>query len=362
MDIFKIKDNKLLISILVFISISILLINLYIIYRLTEVNKAQNHIINTAGKQRMLSQKITKDILLYVYSNNDISEDEILDTVNRFQNNLDYLINENNNRNISISNDDKIIKQQKIIENMWFDFKNNLYFILNNENDLNNIDNNLDYIIKNSDILLFELDKLVDLYEEKTFSKRILSVQGIIFIFGSIIIFATWWIANNIIYNSEIDELTNIYNRKNFNKIFKRKIKEAQQLDMNLSLVMFDIDDFKSINDNYGHSFGDKIIIEIVEIVNESIRDKDVFARWGGEEFLIIVPNNNLKSSVEISKRLKEKISDYNFDKVKTVTCSFGVVEYQEGDTINRLIKRADEALYKAKKSGRNNVCYKKAI
>ena len=362
MNFFKIKDNKLLISILVFISISILLINLYIIYRLNEVNKVQNHIINIAGRQRMLSQKITKDMLLYVYSNNDTNKDQIIDTVNRFQSNLDDLINGNDNRNIPLSNDKTIENQLGDIEKIWFNFKENIFFILNNENNLNNIANNLDYIVNNNDNLLNELDILVRLYEQKSFSNKILSVQGFIFIIGSIIIFATWWIANNIIYNSEIDELTNIYNRKRFNIILQRKIKEASQINMNLSLVMFDIDKFKNINDNYGHSFGDKIIIEIVEIVNESIRDKDVFARWGGEEFLIIIPNNNLESSVKIAKRINEKIRNYNFDKINTVTCSFGVVEYENNDTVNRLIKRADEALYKAKQSGRDKVCHKKVV
>ncbi len=356
MNLFKTNDNKLVISILVFISISILLINLYIINRLTEVNELQNHVINVSGKQRMLSQKMTKEILLYVYFNDNIEKQNIANTIDKFQNNLDDLTNGNESRGILTAQSDNIVEQLNNIHKIWNEYKKNIFYILNNENALSNINSNMNYIIENNNRLLKELDLLVDLYEQKSYSQIILSIQGVIVTVGSLIIFATWWIASNIIYNSGIDELTNIYNRKKFNKLLKRKINDYSQLDLDLSLVMFDIDNFKKINDEYGHSFGDKVIIEIVEIVNESIRENDIFARWGGEEFLIIIPNNNLEASVKIANRIREEIENYNFDKVETVTCSFGVVEYQKEDTINKMIKRADEALYNAKHCGRNKV------
>ncbi|MEW6738390.1 MAG: diguanylate cyclase [Nitrospirota bacterium] len=156
---------------------------------------------------------------------------------------------------------------------------------------------------------------------------------------------------------AETDPLTKIYNRLKFDNIFTSEIMKVQRYGTPLSLIMFDIDDFKQINDTYGHNVGDNVLIEITKIVSNNIRTTDIFARWGGEEFVILTPNTDMEHARELSERLRAAIEDSIFKKAFTVTCSFGVAEFREDDTTDTLSKRADDALYEAKKSGKNRVC-----
>ena len=119
---------------------------------------------------------------------------------------------------------------------------------------------------------------------------------------------------------------------------------------------MYDIDHFKKINDNYGHDIGDEILIELTDLVRKSIRNIDILARWGGEEFMIITPNTDINSTKLLAERLRKEISEKDFYKVDKLTCSFGVTSFKEKDDIDSIIKRVDKALYKAKNGGRNMV------
>ena len=119
---------------------------------------------------------------------------------------------------------------------------------------------------------------------------------------------------------------------------------------------MFDIDHFKKINDTYGHTTGDIVLKEIAQVVTETIRKYDIVARWGGEEFVILVPNSKAEETALMAEKIRETIEKYAFTEAGTVTCSFGVTEYKDGDSIDSLVTRADEALYKAKEQGRNRV------
>jgi diguanylate cyclase (GGDEF)-like protein len=123
-----------------------------------------------------------------------------------------------------------------------------------------------------------------------------------------------------------------------------------------LSIIIFDIDHFKEVNDRYGHSAGDYVLKTIADIVRESIRKIDYFVRWGGEEFMIISSETNLKDVSALAERIREIIESSTFEDVGKVTVSFGVTEFRANDTEDSLIKRADDAMYEAKKKGRNRV------
>ena len=123
-----------------------------------------------------------------------------------------------------------------------------------------------------------------------------------------------------------------------------------------LSLIMMDLDFFKKINDTYGHLCGDCVLREITMLVNRTIRQYDLFARWGGEEFMILSPNNDMENARQLAERLRTEIEGFDFTSAHSVTCSFGVAEFREGDDIDSFTKRADDALYKAKDKGRNRV------
>lgn len=155
------------------------------------------------------------------------------------------------------------------------------------------------------------------------------------------------------------DALTHIYNRVKFNSMFTQIIEASVRHEEDFSIILFDIDHFKSVNDNYGHNVGDKVLVELVSLVKIGLRDKDVFARWGGEEFVILCKRTSIRQAEELANRLRKDIESYTFDVAKKLTCSFGVSQFQVGNSKNELFQRVDEALYEAKGGGRNQVIKK---
>lgn len=156
---------------------------------------------------------------------------------------------------------------------------------------------------------------------------------------------------------AEKDELTKIYNRSKFNTLLARAIRSSLIHDEPFSLIIFDIDHFKRINDTYGHDVGDKVLFQLSSLVKSELRNKDSFARWGGEEFVILSESLTEEEAFHLASRLCQVIEVFAFDLVGHMTCSFGVAQFQTDDSSTGLLKRADRALYQAKESGRNRVC-----
>lgn len=354
MKLLKKLSFKKIVSILVFVSIFILLINSYVIYYITKEQKKQNKVINVAGRQRMLTQKITKSALLAVYDN--YSKEKLLTTINKFNDNLEDLKYGNPERDLPPTENETIKEQQTKVTNIWNKFKKKVKIVMDEKATMSDKEEAINYIRNNNIKLLEEVNKAVKLYEENSIQNIVLSIQAVIFIIGVLIIFITWLIVNSIINKSELDQLTNIYNREKISREMKRKIMGAKRYRTELGLIMFDIDNFKEVNDNFGHDTGDKVLIKITDIVGMTIRTTDIFARWGGDEFMILVPNTDLDSTIKLAERLRRKIAQYEFEDVGRVTCSFGVTELKQDNNFNIFTKRVDNALYKAKEKGRNQV------
>ncbi len=156
-----------------------------------------------------------------------------------------------------------------------------------------------------------------------------------------------------------IDPLTKLYNRYFFEKIANEKIEEAAAMDNELLFAMIDIDYFKSINDTYGHDKGDLVLKDIAAILRNGFRKSDPIFRIGGEEFLILLQTSDVKRVLEILEELRQEVARHTFNGIeRNVTISIGVAKYKEGDTVESLYKRADQMLYKAKRSGRNRLIY----
>ncbi|MDR5659637.1 diguanylate cyclase [Serpentinicella sp. ANB-PHB4] len=155
---------------------------------------------------------------------------------------------------------------------------------------------------------------------------------------------------------STTDHLSGAYNRAKLDEELKKWVMYAKVYNTPLSLIIFDFDNFKRINDTYGHLCGDEVIVETAKLVRNSIRDIDIFARWGGEEFIILLPHMKKERGKIMAERLRQKIADYDFPKVGHATCSFGVAELCLQEDINSWLRRADEQLYKAKNTGKNIV------
>ena len=155
---------------------------------------------------------------------------------------------------------------------------------------------------------------------------------------------------------ANIDGLTQIYNRAKFNKEYDLVVSKLKE-DSSFCIVLFDIDHFKEVNDTYGHLVGDDVLIKLTALVDSHTRESDVFARWGGEEFMVLLQGVKIEKAKDIAEYIRSIIEVEHFDEVNNITCSFGVSIYKQGDSISTITQRADEALYEAKETGRNKVC-----
>ena len=156
---------------------------------------------------------------------------------------------------------------------------------------------------------------------------------------------------------AEKDTLTQIYNRTKFNTMLSVALRNAEIYHESFTIILFDIDHFKQVNDTYGHNVGDQVLIQLASLVKSQLRTQDTFARWGGEEFIILSESATSDEAHILAERLRETIETFPFDKVEKITCSFGVSQYENNDIATSILKRADDALYEAKKTGRNRVC-----
>jgi diguanylate cyclase (GGDEF)-like protein len=155
---------------------------------------------------------------------------------------------------------------------------------------------------------------------------------------------------------AETDPLTNIYNRRKFSRLLDQEIQRVERYDRFLSIVILDIDHFKSVNDTYGHDTGDFVLRRITELIKENIRVTDILARYGGEEFVVILPETSIKGAIRQMERMRKTIERTSFDGVGNLTISAGITSYMGGDSCKSMITRADKALYLAKEEGRNRV------
>lgn len=156
---------------------------------------------------------------------------------------------------------------------------------------------------------------------------------------------------------STTDHLSGAYNRVKLDESLNKLVEESQRLQKPFSVIFIDFDNFKDINDTYGHLVGDSVIVEFAKIIKANIREGDIFTRWGGEEFILLLPDAAKDRAIELGERLRDKIENHDFKDVnRVVTCSFGVVELKKEENLKSLLQRADQMLYFAKKAGKNLV------
>ncbi|MBJ8020429.1 GGDEF domain-containing protein [Bacillus cereus] len=154
-----------------------------------------------------------------------------------------------------------------------------------------------------------------------------------------------------------VDSLTEIYNRLKFQQILEVEWEKVIRSDEKIAIILFDIDNFKTVNDTYGHDLGDLALIQLAELMKSKVEQQHVFARWGGEEFIILVTNTVEKEAFQVAESLRFFIETKQFTGISKLTASFGVALYEQGTTREELMQRADIALYEAKKNGKNQVC-----
>jgi diguanylate cyclase (GGDEF)-like protein/PAS domain S-box-containing protein len=157
-----------------------------------------------------------------------------------------------------------------------------------------------------------------------------------------------------LIRQATTDSLTGIYNRSKLNLLLSLEVEEAYRSKNTFAVIFIDLDHFKIINDRYGHLEGDRVLIEFTALTRDALRKSDLFCRWGGEEFIIVLSKTDLNAAYTIAEKLRILVQHHNFGLTTPVTLSIGISQYHPSKSIDETIKAADRAMYTAKNLGRN--------
>ena len=344
---YKLGIGKILIAI-VLIHILIILANSIIVNQTVESIKNDAILINSGGMIRGGIQRVVKLTL-----EDKLNQDEIMKIDAIFEN---FSVNYEKFASKHIMQD--FYEKLRELQRAWIELKNILASYEKNQTE----DIREQIYNKSENVWKISVETLTvaeNLYENKINSFG--SIFAILLIDFSLVIIVILIINKNIRLNLEIvastDTLTNIGNRNRYNESMEIYLKLFKNQKKNISYIIFDIDYFKKINDNYGHDFGDEVLRKIAKIILTNIKKDDTFCRIGGEEFVLITDTLATKEDlVKFSNKLRTSVEDFDFDLGYKVTISLGATFFKENDTKDTIFKRADEALYISKNSGRNIV------
>lgn len=196
------------------------------------------------------------------------------------------------------------------------------------------------FIKKNEE---FELDKIILLF-------------AITSIYMFLYMLKRFYELKELTQNANTDPLLGILNRRRGSKHISEEIEHINTTNHKSSLIMYDIDDFKHVNDSYGHDSGDYVLKEISNIIEKETRLDDISIRWGGEEFIVICPNTSLEEASKLAERFRVSIELHSFNNNIKITASFGVIELHKNEDFRKQIIRVDNNLYTSKKKGKNQV------
>lgn len=214
-------------------------------------------------------------------------------------------------------------------------------------------------------ITIAERQKIFNRYIAVTYQERVDYTWAYAIGFGSLFIMAIFVYRQfvmgkyhkKLLHMATTDPLTQLSNRIRLDEKLLESHQSYQRTQRQYAIIILDLDNFKRINDTYGHLIGDKTLIAIARILRDNIRDVDVVGRWGGEEFMIICPETDAEGAKYLARKIQEVINTYEFPHINTLTCSFGISVSHEGDRIENVVGRADSALYRAKEEGKNRIC-----
>lgn len=210
------------------------------------------------------------------------------------------------------------------------------------------------------------LSALYDKHEEESLVLRLEYVISIT-IFAAISLIFPAVVGNRLIENdekhseeikrlSEEDYLTALFNRRKIHEVIESEIVRCKRYKGSFAVILLDIDNFKNINDNFGHNVGDKVLVQFSNILKQTIRESDIAGRWGGEEFIVICPETTINGALSLAEKLRNEIENSEFKIVSKVTSSFGVACMEHDDSLQSLFQRVDEVMYLAKQAGKNKV------
>lgn len=193
-------------------------------------------------------------------------------------------------------------------------------------------------------------------YEQFELDEILFTLIFVLAIYLPVFAIRRWLDAIRFLRESNTDSLTKLANRRKGWRVLESELARAARYGSSLSIILFDVDHFKEVNDRYGHLKGDHLLEELANVLAPQIRASDTLVRWGGEEFMVILTETDRAGATELAERLRLCVKDGRFSEPLRVTASFGVAQWQPSEPTDKLILRADKKLYKAKQSGRNRV------
>ena len=322
---------------------------------------AEGYLLKPVRKKLLLEtiQKISKTIIL---EKENEEQREILQYIIDSKNNTTIITN---TKNISFASKSFLtffgvstIKEFQEKFPTLLDILSNNDDLINKENILKNIQNGINFyeFINQIDESLRVVTLKDAKGESKSFYINISKIGSVNYLINLTDITRLTQVkeaAENKVYR---DSLTKIYNREKFEEVFEYEIKQSKRYNTPLSMAILDIDFFKDFNDTYGHLIGDEVLIMLSKTIEQHTRESDLFARWGGEEFVLLFNNTNLEAATKLAENFRKMIESLQHPSAGNITISFGVTQYKQDDTRQSMFKRADDALYEAKNSGRNCV------
>ena len=342
-------------SILIGLSIILLLLNLVLVYLayVTTLNlRADAYVINTAGIIRGSIQRLTKLELNGCGQTCDKITKNIDDHIDEFING--ELINSSREPGKQfIHRLTQLREKWSLLKNLLRSHKTQPSEQLEQEII---ITSEHCWEIADSAVYMAQIDT-----ESKVNAFRIFYPVVFMIVFCNllVIVFAYTTIRKKLEYRIAVDSLTGLYNRKFFDQSLEIEISRSSRFNRVFSLIYFDIDHFKRINDTYGHHAGDEALEMVSDLVKSSVRKTDIVCRIGGEEFAIISAETDREAAIDLAEKIRQKIEGLKTDTVSGLTISLGIAVFNQPCTKKELIKHADEALYEAKRNGRNRIeCY----
>ncbi len=329
--------------IIIFIVISNALFVFFVIERI----KNDARVINYAGIVRGSIQRISKLELSGVQANKYISEiNTILADFDNQGKGLDIFIRSRKYMEL----EQKLRKEWKLLQEEIYELRRNNY------------QGNRARVLELSEKCWITANVLV--FEAQSISENKLVFLRFVFIISGIniaavvliIVLIRRHVRNKLEYLASYDHLTGILNRYSFNVILKQEMKLLNRRHLLSSLLIFDIDHFRRINDKFGHDTGDDVLKKMAKLISNSLRNSDAFFRIGGEEFAVVAVGTKLEQAKILAEKMRNMVNSYDFGKVGKVSISIGIAEYRENETQEAFFKRADNALYTAKKHGKNCV------
>lgn len=339
------KKKSVILMIITFCTLVIISSSLLYNIYLAKVVEVYPSVVNNLGVIRGSIQRLIQ------LETNGTKNDDLIYRV-------DDIFFQFNNKHIEMYNNNENLRSEvNALYSAWYGLKLDVYEYRNDPSP----ENKEALMAKSQDVWLKSNSTV---YMSQIISENTIKNNRILFFMSAVniliviltIITIKKYVHDNLEYAASHDALTGLYNRGYFYDNLIKRVERAQRTDSPLSLIIFDIDHFKKVNDTYGHDVGDYVLKELAATVSKIVRKNDVLARVGGEEFALLLEGCSFTKSLDIAEAIRRTIDAHLFDKVGHVTISLGVTELAREDNIDTIYKRADQSLYTAKNNGRNRV------